>query len=198
MALALAATDKVPRAPGACVLFVLVGLAFFTGFLVWNYADQDLARPLAMVNPLPGTVRLATPLVLGALAGVLCERAGVINIAIEGQFLMGAFFASVARRAFVQRRDGPASAASLAGVAMAWMLGDLRDALPGQPGRARRRADRVRDRSDGFHAQPDPRRPRHKKYLNEPLVLRADRDPRAVGHPDHRADRCSTRRCWST
>ena len=28
---------------------------------------------------------------LGALAGILCERTGVINVAIEGQFLAGAF-----------------------------------------------------------------------------------------------------------
>src|SRR5207245_10814981 len=32
----------------------------------------------------------AEPLTLGALSGVLCERAGVINIAIEGEFLMSA------------------------------------------------------------------------------------------------------------
>ena len=95
------------RARSACSSSCWSGWPFFTGFLVWNYADQDLARPLAMVNPLPGTVRLATPLVLGALAGVLCERSGVINIAIEGQFLMGAFFASVASSLALQRRDGP-------------------------------------------------------------------------------------------
>ena len=96
VALALAAVNQVPRAAWACWSTVLVGVAFFAGFIIWSYADQSLGRPLAIVNPLPGTVQLATPLVFGALAGCLCERAGVINIAIEGQFLMGAFFASVA------------------------------------------------------------------------------------------------------
>jgi ABC-type uncharacterized transport system permease subunit len=37
------------------------------------------------------TVGAALPLVFGALAGVLCERTGVINVAIEGQLLTGAF-----------------------------------------------------------------------------------------------------------
>ena len=119
------------------------GVAFFTGFLVWAYADQDDGSPLAIVNPLPGTVRLATPLILGALAGCLCERSGVINIAIEGQFLIGAFFAAVVSSACSTAPRWAWSAASSPACAIAALLGGLRDALPGQPGGPRRRADRA-------------------------------------------------------
>src|SRR4029077_1463681 len=44
---------------------------------------------------LQGTLVRATPLTLGAFSGLLCERAGVINVAIEGQMLVGAFSAAL-------------------------------------------------------------------------------------------------------
>ncbi|WP_245916427.1 ABC transporter permease [Nocardioides gansuensis] len=94
-ALALAAVNRFPKGWLGGLLMVLVGLSFYLAFLVWAYADQTGSFSAAIANPIPGTIRVATPLVLGALAGCLCERAGVINIAIEGQFLAGAFFSSI-------------------------------------------------------------------------------------------------------
>jgi simple sugar transport system permease protein len=47
------------------------------------------------VGLLAGSLSLAVPLIFGALGGVIGERAGVVNVAIEGQFLLGAFTATV-------------------------------------------------------------------------------------------------------
>lgn len=49
---------------------------------------MELAVFLAL---LAATMRLATPLILGSLSGIWSERSGVINIAIEGIMLTGAF-----------------------------------------------------------------------------------------------------------
>lgn len=42
---------------------------------------------------LSSMIRQSTPLILGALCGILCERAGIVNIGIEGQMLLSAFTA---------------------------------------------------------------------------------------------------------
>jgi ABC-type uncharacterized transport system permease subunit len=72
-------------------LSVLVGVLLVTAFLCWAAARQSFP----LTNQFQGTLALATPLILGALAGALGERAGVINVAIEGQFLVGAFASAV-------------------------------------------------------------------------------------------------------
>ncbi|RYV52064.1 ABC transporter permease [Pengzhenrongella frigida] len=69
------------------------GVALVLAFLTWSAAGKDSALPLTGL--LQGSLFLAVPLVFGALAGLLCERSGIINIAIEGQLLAGAFLAAV-------------------------------------------------------------------------------------------------------
>ena len=150
-----------------------------------------------IANPLPGTVKLATPLVFGALAGCLCERAGVINIAIEGQFLTGAFFASVASSAFYSAEMG--------------LLGGISPASPSPRCSAvfalRYQVNQVvlgvvlialATGLTSFLLSQIPDDPDIKDYLNEPLILAPIRIPGLADIPVLAARRCSTRRCWST
>lgn len=60
-------------------------------FLCWAVAGKTVS----LVGIATGTLFLSLPLVFGALSGVLCERSGVINVSIEGQFLFGAFTAAL-------------------------------------------------------------------------------------------------------
>ncbi|GIM98322.1 ABC transporter permease [Paractinoplanes toevensis] len=73
-------------------LLLCLGIAAFVlSFLCWQVAGKFMP----LVDTLSGSVEYALPLILGALAGVLGERSGVVNVAIEGQFLMGAFGAAL-------------------------------------------------------------------------------------------------------
>ncbi len=63
-----------------------VGVIVLTTVLVFYSQDPKITEAV-----LASAVRHSTPLILGALCGLLGERAGVINIGIEGQMLMAAF-----------------------------------------------------------------------------------------------------------
>ena len=94
-------------------------LCFVVAFLCWASTGSP-GNPLNVPGLLQNTILLATPLVLGALAGILCERTGVINVAIEGQFLAGAFAGAL----------GASVSASLGvGVLTAMIAGGLMGAL---------------------------------------------------------------------
>ena len=63
----------------------LSALLLIFSFLTW----QACGKSLNLAGMLSSAVLLSVPITLGAFSGVLCERAGVVNIAIEGMMLMG-------------------------------------------------------------------------------------------------------------
>ena len=69
----------------------LFGATFLMSFLCWAAAGKFIP----FTGLLQGALILSVPLIFGAMAGVLSERSGVINIAIEGQLLAGAFASGV-------------------------------------------------------------------------------------------------------
>lgn len=72
-------------------LAAIYGFLGVTALLGWLAADNSV--PVVFIA---GTALvLAVPIMLGAMAGVMSERSGITNIAIEGQLLTGAFMAAV-------------------------------------------------------------------------------------------------------
>ena len=51
---------------------------------------------LINVNLLVAMISLSTPITLAAIGAVICERSGIVNIAMEGIMIMGAFSAAIA------------------------------------------------------------------------------------------------------
>lgn len=100
-------------------LGTLFGVALLLGFIVWASAGAPL--PFTLTNQLNGTLQYATPIVLGAMCGVLSERAGVVNVAIEGQMLTAAFTASVVA-GLTKSLWAALAAAVLAGILSAMLL----------------------------------------------------------------------------
>ena len=105
---------------GSYLIFSFGTLLFLWSFLVW----VGRGTSLNFVSLLAETVIYSTPIIYGSLSGVLCERSGVINIAIEGQFLAGAFLASLVASATGDVWLGALCGAA-AGALFGWILAFL-------------------------------------------------------------------------
>jgi general nucleoside transport system permease protein len=87
--LALNGLYSLLRSPDGRAVNTLLGcsaLLIVLGAIIGAAAD----RSIDLVGMVKDSVRLATPVMLGMLAGVLCERCAVVNIGIEGMMLTAA------------------------------------------------------------------------------------------------------------
>jgi simple sugar transport system permease protein len=99
------------------VLAVVVAIFVF-GFLVWATAGKSLN----LVGLFNTTLSKAVPITLGALSGILCERSGVVNIAIEGMMLSGAMVSALVG-SLTQNAWLGLLCAVLTGALLAWVHG---------------------------------------------------------------------------
>ncbi|MEY4657561.1 MAG: hypothetical protein RL466_374 [Actinomycetota bacterium] len=95
----------------------LFASTFLMSFLCWAAAGKFIP----FTGLLQGALLLSVPLIFGAMAGVLSERSGVINIAIEGQLLAGAFMSGVIA-SLTQNTWFGLLIAPFAGAAISWLL----------------------------------------------------------------------------
>ncbi len=112
---------RAPRPRRASLgLMVLCGVLFIPSVIIAAAAGNETN----MTTIVAESLRLATPLAIGAMAGIWCERAGVVNIAIEGMMLFAACFGFTTL--FYLRNTGlPLETAQLLAVVVAVLSGGL-------------------------------------------------------------------------
>jgi ABC-type uncharacterized transport system permease subunit len=98
----------------------IFAIVLVTGFLVW--ASTGIPHELHVTGLLVGALGLSAPLIFGSLGGVISERVGVTNVAIEGQLLAGAFVSAVIATVTGSIVVG-ILAAAIAGVLVSFILG---------------------------------------------------------------------------
>lgn len=104
-------------------VIVLVIIILFTVVVV---IGRPKSEPLIIITSLLATtIAVATPLTLGALSGIFCERAGVVNIGIEGMMLGAAFFGWLAAIYMNTIFDMPPLISLIVGVFGAMLSGGL-------------------------------------------------------------------------
>ncbi|HUQ44668.1 MAG TPA: ABC transporter permease [Candidatus Limnocylindria bacterium] len=81
-------------------------------------------KPANLSGTLSGSLELAVPLTLGAMAGILSERSGMFNIALEGKMLVGACVASVVS-SLVMLATGNGLVSTLVGIMVAMAASGL-------------------------------------------------------------------------
>ncbi|HMM82704.1 MAG TPA: ABC transporter permease [Terrimesophilobacter sp.] len=98
-------------------LIILYVVIILVAFLTWVSANALIPVPGLLI----GAVSLSVPLIFGAMSGVISERSGVVNIAIEGQLLAGAFISAMVASATRQPVLG-LIAAMVAGMLVSFVL----------------------------------------------------------------------------
>jgi len=110
--------ERLPRRVSAAVVVAL--LAFVFGLLAWAARTTHVS----VGGVLDVTVGSSIAIMLGSTSGVLSEQSGVFNIAIEAEFLAGAFTAAIVGSATQSTLIGLVAGIA-AGLFTGWLLAVL-------------------------------------------------------------------------